>query len=63
VEREESFLGGLGRRLLAWAVLLVALIVALKLVGAIVFGFLQMVVTIVLVISVAIAVIWAVRRI
>jgi hypothetical protein len=63
VEQKESFLRGLGRRLVAWTVLAVALILALKIAGAIVIGFVTTILTIAAVLVIGVAVIWALRRI
>jgi hypothetical protein len=55
-------LGDFGRRLAAWAVLVLVAILALKLFAGVVIGFFQLVMTIVIVIALGAAVIWALRR-
>ena len=56
-------LGDFGRRLVAWAVLVLAAVVVLKLFAGLVIGFFTMVATIVVVVAIGAAVIWALRRI
>ena len=55
-------IGEFGRRLVAWAVLVLAAILVLKLFAGVVIGFFQMIVTIVLVLAIGATVIWALRR-
>lgn len=60
--RSESRISAFGRRMAAWTVLIVAALVALKLLGAVVVGFVYSVLTVVALVAVAAAVLWALRR-
>ncbi len=60
---EHSAFGTLGRRLVAWVVLIAVAIVALKVVFGIVAGLVMAVLWSVLLVGLTVAVIWAVRRI
>jgi hypothetical protein len=57
-----SALGTLGKRVLAWIVIAVAAIIALKLVVGAVLGFVMLIVTIALIVAVGMAVLWALRH-
>jgi hypothetical protein len=59
----ESTLGSLGRRVLAWIVLILAALLLLKLVVGVFIGFVAAVMTIALVVALGLAVLWALRRI
>jgi hypothetical protein len=63
MEQEHSAFGVLGRRLVAWIVLIAIAIVALKIVFGIVAGLVMAALWAVLLIGLAVAVVWAVRRI
>jgi len=56
-------LGTLGRRILAYLVLIAAVLIALKLVAATLVGLFQAFVTIVLVVAVIFGVVWALRHV
>jgi hypothetical protein len=60
---ERSALGTLGKRIVAYLVLVLAVLLALKLVAAIFFGFLQAVFMAVLVLAAGAGVVWALRHI
>ena len=55
--------GSLGRRVLAWAIIIAVAVIALKLAFGIVFGFLQMLISIALLVVVVMGVFWALRHI
>jgi hypothetical protein len=57
-----SALGNLGKRAVAYLVLVLAGLLALKLVAAIFFGFLQAVFMAVLVLAAGVGVVWALRH-
>ena len=59
---EHSAFGTLGRRLVAWVVLIAVAIIALKVLFGIVAGLVMAVLWSVLLVGLAVAVIWAVRR-
>ena len=61
-QRGSSAVGTLGKRVVAWLVLAVAAIIALKLVIGAVMGFVVFVLTIVAVVACIVAVVWALRR-
>jgi hypothetical protein len=63
MEQQRSAFGSLGRRLVAWVVLLGVAIIALKVVFGIVAGLVMALLWSVLLVALAVAVIWAVRRI
>jgi hypothetical protein len=63
MEQEHSAFGALGRRLVAWVILIAIAIVALKIVFGIVAGLVMAALWAVLLIGLAVAVVWAVRRI
>jgi hypothetical protein len=55
--------GSLGRRVLAWLILLAVAVIALKLAFGIVFGLLQALISIALLVVVVIGVLWALRHV
>jgi hypothetical protein len=55
-------LGDMGRRLLAWAVVVIAALLLLKLVAGVFIGLVSAVVTIALLVVVGFAVLWALRH-
>jgi hypothetical protein len=59
---QNSALGTLGRRLLAWIVIAVVAILAVKLIIGTVFGFVTMIFTLALIAAAIVAVMWAVRH-
>jgi hypothetical protein len=60
---QDSLFGTLGKRVVAWAVLVFAALLALKLASVIVFGLLQALFMIFLVVLAVVGVMWAVRHI
>ena len=62
-EQSTSAFGALGRRVVAWVVLIAIAIVALKIVFSIVAGLVMTALWSILLVGLAVAVIWAVRRI
>ena len=62
-QRGNSAIATLGKRVVAWLVLAVAVVIALKLVIGALMGFVTFVLTIVAIVAVGIAVVWALRRI
>jgi hypothetical protein len=60
---ENSARSGLGSRLIAWAVLVLVALVALKFAFGIVIGLVQAIFTFALLAALALGVIWALRRI
>ena len=60
--RSDGALATFGRKAVAWVVLVGAIILGLKLVGGILIGFIQTVLTLLMVVFVAAGVIWALRR-
>ena len=61
-ERSDGVIATIGRKVLAWTVLVVAAIVLLKVVGGLVLGFVYTVLTIAVVVAGVAALIWASRR-
>ena len=55
--------GGLGRRVLAWVIIIAVAIIALKLAIGAVFGLLQMLFAVALLVAVVMGVFWALRHI
>jgi hypothetical protein len=55
--------GSLGRRVLAWVILIAVAVIALKLAFGIVFGLIQAVISIALLVVVVFGVLWALRHI
>jgi hypothetical protein len=60
---QNSPFGTLGKRIVAWVVLVLAALLALKLVAAIFFGLLQAVFMIALVVVAVFGVLWALRHV
>ncbi|HKH18017.1 MAG TPA: hypothetical protein VKA57_10860 [Solirubrobacteraceae bacterium] len=60
---QNSALGNLGRRVLAWIVIAAVAILAIKLVIGAVFGFFTMIVTLALIAAAIVGVLWALRHI
>jgi hypothetical protein len=60
---QNSPFGALGKRVVAWAVLVLAALLALKLVSVIFFGLVQALFMIFLVVLAAVGVMWALRHI
>ena len=60
---ENSARSGIGSRILAWALLVLVALVALKFAFGIVFGLIQAIFTLGLLAAVALGVIWALRHI
>lgn len=58
-----STLGDLGRKAVAWIVLIAAVLVALKIIVGSVIGFITMILGLVLVVGLVVVVIWALRHI
>jgi hypothetical protein len=55
--------GSLGKRILAWVILIAVAIVALKLAFGVVFGLLQVLVSLALIVVVVMGVLWALRHV
>jgi hypothetical protein len=55
--------GGLGRRVLAWVIIFAVAIIALKLAFGVVFGLLQALISIAILVVVVMGVLWALRHI
>jgi divalent metal cation (Fe/Co/Zn/Cd) transporter len=60
---QNSALGNLGRRVLAWVVIAAVAVLAIKLVIGAVFGFVTMIFTLALIAAAILAVLWALRHI
>ena len=60
---QNSALGNLGRRVLAWVVIGAVVVLAIKLVIGAVFGFFTMIVTLALIAAAIVGVLWALRHI
>jgi hypothetical protein len=60
---DETASGGLGRRVLAWVIIVAVAIIALKLAFGIVFGLLQALISIAILVVVVMGVFWALRHI
>lgn len=63
MHRSQGTIATIGRKLLAWVVLMGAIVLGLKLVGGILIGFVQTVITLILVVFVVAGIFWALRRI
>jgi hypothetical protein len=61
-QRSPGTIATIGRKLVAWVVLMGAIVLGLKLVGGILIGFVQTVITLLLVVVVIAGVFWALRR-
>lgn len=59
---QNSALGNLGRRILAWIVLAAVAVLAIKLIVGAVFGFITMILTLALIAVAIFGVLWAVRH-
>jgi hypothetical protein len=59
---ENSALGTLGKRVVAWIVIAAVAILALKLIVGAVFGFITMIITLALIAVAIIGVLWALRH-
>jgi hypothetical protein len=59
---QNSALGNLGRRLLAWIIIIAVAILAIKLIVGTVFGFFTMIVTLALIVAAIFGVLWALRH-
>jgi hypothetical protein len=55
--------GSLGRRVLAWVIVIAVAVIALKLLIGAVFGILQVLISIALLVAVVMGVLWALRHI
>ena len=60
---QNSPFGSLGKRVVAWVVLVLAALLALKIVAAILFGVLQAVFMVLLLVVAAVGVLWALRHV
>jgi hypothetical protein len=60
---ENSALGNLGKRVLAWIVIAVVVVLAIKLIFGAVVGFVTMIFTLALIAAAVMGVIWALRHI
>jgi hypothetical protein len=60
---QNSALGNLGRRVLAWLVIAVVVVLAVKLIAGAVFGFVTMIFTLALIAVAIVGVLWALRHI
>ena len=60
---QNSALGNLGRRVLAWVIIAAVAVLAIKLVIGAVFGFVTMIFTLALIAAAIVAVLWALRHI
>jgi hypothetical protein len=60
---ENSALGNLGKRVLAWIVIAVVVVLAIKLIFGAVVGFVTMIFTLALIAVAVVGVIWALRHI
>jgi hypothetical protein len=61
-QRSAGTIATIGRKLVAWVVLMGAIVLGLKLAGGILIGFVQTVITLLLVVVVIAGVFWALRR-
>jgi hypothetical protein len=59
---DETASGGLGKRLLAWVILIAVAVIALKLALGAIFGLLQALISIALLVVVVMGVLWALRH-
>jgi hypothetical protein len=59
---QNSALGTLGKRVVAWVVIAAVAILALKLVIGAVFGFITMIITLALIAAAIVGVLWALRH-
>ena len=59
---ENSALGSFGKRLIAWVVLILAVLLAVKLVAGVLIGLASALLTIVMIVAAVMAVLWALRH-
>jgi hypothetical protein len=59
---QNSALGNLGRRVLAWVIVIAVAILAIKLIIGAVFGFFTMIITLALIAAAIVGVLWALRH-
>jgi hypothetical protein len=59
---QNSALGNLGKRVLAWVIIAAVVILAIKLVVGAVFGFITMIFTLALIAAAIVGVMWALRH-
>jgi hypothetical protein len=59
---QNSALGNLGRRVLAWIIVIAVAVLAIKLIVGAVFGFFTMIVTLALIAAAIVGVMWALRQ-
>jgi hypothetical protein len=59
---QNSALGNLGKRVLAWVIIAAVVVLAIKLVVGAVFGFITMIFTLALIAAAIIGVLWALRQ-
>jgi hypothetical protein len=62
MENTSSTFGDLGKKAIAWIVLIAAVIIALKIIVGSVIGFLTMIFGLVVIVGLLIAVVWALRH-
>ena len=55
-------LGAFGRRMVAWLIIVVAILLVLKLAAGVVIGFAHFVLTVVILVAIGAAVLWAIRH-
>jgi hypothetical protein len=60
---ENSALGNLGRRVLAWIIIAAVVVLAIKLIFGAVIGFFTFLITLVLIAAAVVGVLWALRHI
>jgi hypothetical protein len=60
---QNSALGNLGRRVLAWVIIAAVVVLAIKLIFGAVIGFFMMIVTLALIAAAVVGVLWALRNI
>lgn len=59
---QNSALGNLGRRILAWIIVAAVAVLAIKLIVGAVFGFITMIITLAVIAVAIVGVLWAVRH-
>jgi hypothetical protein len=59
---ENSALGNLGRRILAWIIVAAVAVLAIKLIVGAVFGFITMIITLAVIAAAIVGVLWAMRH-
>ena len=55
-------LGAFGRRMLAWLIIVIAVLLVLKIAAGVVIGFAHFVLTVVILVAIGAAVLWALRH-